>query len=281
MKVLDLTNKYKSEIQYVIHQFPDGEKHFEFLEDVHDIDIDIKCRIKSADDAFILCQICDILRETEKRIDIHVYYMMSMRMDRAMSKNRSFSLFVILSMMEPSLSALQYHNVYFYEPHSDFTCEILSDGYGTVNTEEVILPWLDKVIIPNDAIICFPDEGAKERYSSLFPDNQIIHGHKKRNEKGEITGYGITFRGDFVPTSSIYVVDDLCDGGGTFMKLADEFDKLLPGIHRTLCITHMIQEDAVYKLQNRYDQLIFTNSFEDWYTKFPNLKNKLNIIDIL
>lgn len=278
--ILDLINKDKSEIKYVIHQFPDGEKHFEFLENVSNSDIRIKCRIKSGDDLFVLLQILDIIYDwqLDNKVQLDLYYLMSMRMDRAMSKNRAFSLSIVIGIITLYKSSLEL-NVNVYEPHS----EVVKGCFDLDDYQDILLPWLEQNPIPSNALVCFPDKGAKSRYARLFPNNQIIYGDKVRNEKGEIVKYALDYNGEIQNGfTEIYVIDDLCDGGGTFVKLAEELNTQLPGIKKTLCVTHMIQIDAILKLRNYYDQLVITNSFSDWDVTLNNDRfDHVKVIDII
>lgn len=72
-------------------------------------------------------------------------------------------------------------------------------------------------------IICFPDKGASERYASLDDDPQVIMGKVRDQSTGEITGLEIVAildnPGD-LNGLKVLIVDDICDGGKTFIEAA-------------------------------------------------------------
>lgn len=84
-------------------------------------------------------------------------------------------------------------------------------------------------IVDHD-VICFPDAGASERYKYSF--NIDIHSHicfeKVRNQgTGEITGLKLLGTTDLT-NRSILIVDDICDGGMTFIKVAQALQPYRP-----------------------------------------------------
>lgn len=91
MKVLNLIRPEKSDIKFKIITFPDGEPHIK-LKGINRKDkVIVVCRITSPKDLFILLQIGDILNRHEVTFALHIYYLMSMRMDRVISFNETYS----------------------------------------------------------------------------------------------------------------------------------------------------------------------------------------------
>ena len=114
MQILNLINKEKSDIDYSISRFPDGEVQITLGEFSHKEGIAIFCRITSAEELFILMQVCDILRRHGMSFEIFVYYLMSMRMDRVMDFNRPLSLAIVCNILD-ELGAT---GIGLYCPHS-------------------------------------------------------------------------------------------------------------------------------------------------------------------
>lgn len=68
-------------------------------------------------------------------------------------------------------------------------------------------------------VLCFPDKGAAARYGSYGLD--VIYCDKVRNqETGEITGFKLVDNGVDLTNKKVLIVDDICDGGATFIKVA-------------------------------------------------------------
>lgn len=123
-------------------------------------------------------------------------------------------------------------------------------------------------IVSNYDVLIFPDEGAKNRYSKLF-DNKKYSLTKVRNQQtGEIAHMEFDTLVDI--SGSVAVVDDICDGGRTFMGVAkamagfkyDKFD---------LVVTHGIFSNAGQlecMVNDCFDKVITTDSlYRDlsWY----------------
>lgn len=60
------------------------------------------------------------------------------------------------------------------------------------------------------------------------------------------------------------VVDDLCDGGGTFIGIHNILKKLNPS-SISLWITHAVQLSGIEKVAAIYDKVYITNSYKNWF----------------
>lgn len=113
-----------------------------------------------------------------------------------------------------------------------------------------------------DAVIA-PDKGAVQRAIDVAGmlgrhGVDIYHADKKRDLKtGKILGIELT---EALPKRGRYlVVDDICDGGGTFMGLAEALD--LPGKDQLgLWVTHGIFSGKANLLRRDYGQIYTTDS---------------------
>ncbi|MEV0293436.1 phosphoribosyltransferase family protein [Nocardia sp. NPDC050710] len=88
---------------------------------------------------------------------------------------------------------------------------------------EIPLGPLAAAALPRDYdLVVAPDAGARERAGSVaaaLGGLEIVHGRKRRDPAtGRLDGF--EFPGDRVVDRRVLVVDDICDGGGTFAGLA-------------------------------------------------------------
>ena len=70
-------------------------------------------------------------------------------------------------------------------------------------------------------LICYPDKGAAERYgkTTSFP---FVYAEKVRDQlTGDILGLKLLALGQKIKGKKILIVDDICDGGMTFIKCAE------------------------------------------------------------
>jgi ribose-phosphate pyrophosphokinase len=110
-----------------------------------------------------------------------------------------------------------------------------------------------QMVLSNESYdtIIFPDKGAATRYN-VFHANKII-GNKVRDQKtGWITHYEL----QGTPKGKCLVLDDLCDGGMTFLKLAESIS--CDELH--LHVTHGLFSKGVEELLKWYDKIYTTNS---------------------
>lgn len=265
MQILNLTNKEASQISYAISHFPDGEVIIK-LGDINRKDsVWVICRITNAEELFILMQVGDILNRQGIEWHLNILYLMSMRMDRVIDFNQPFSLNVVANMIK----SLNPKEIGVVHPHSKRTLELLH----AINTVETHF-WLLDGIRNETFQVCFPDNGAFERYQKMYAQSHTppLIGAKKRNtETGKIESIVITNPEDYkgVP---IMIVDDLCDGGGTFLGIAEAIRKIDENAKISISLIHMVNPKGIENLSKTFDNVFFTNSYKDWDNLPENCK---------
>lgn len=109
--------------------------------------------------------------------------------------------------------------------------------------------------------IIAPDEGAITRATQAAEALEVplvVEASKKRDtETGKITGFAVA--GNLEPGNYL-MVDDICDGGGTFIGLADEIKDRYAGVYLDLFVTHGIFSQGTEELSKRFDIIYTTNS---------------------
>ena len=76
----------------------------------------------------------------------------------------------------------------------------------------------------------------------------------------------------------ILVVDDLCDGGGTFIGISEKLRKELRPSELSLFVTHAIQKQGIEKVAKCYDKVFITNSYKNWSEE--ELPENVNVITL-
>lgn len=271
---IDLTDKNNSPLKYERMLFNDGEPHIE----IEPIDrkrcedgVEVKVRIASMNDLYELELLHDILQRQGLPIKmLFITYLMSMRMDRVFSLERPYS----LSVMARHINALNARKVFVLEPHSGNVAYLIN------NCKEI--DWLDTILkIGNGKLIVNPDLGAQRRFEhavnmaykytpamdSIF--NATAWCEKHRDGKtGRIISLDIEKEYSLPrieqTKGQILVVDDLCDGGGTFLLLAEKLRGVRPDASLELFVTHMVNPEGLRKVSEAYDHVYITDSFADW-----------------
>jgi phosphoribosylpyrophosphate synthetase len=112
--------------------------------------------------------------------------------------------------------------------------------------------------ITESSVACYPDKGARVKYTDFY-NLPSIHGNKIRNQDtGHIEQYDLFGNCE---GKRILIVDDICDGGATFVLLADQL--YANGAEEVnLFVTHGIFSKGLKPLRNAGIKRIFTNKGE-------------------
>lgn len=276
MQILNLVNRGKSDIIYTITKFPDGEPHI-VLKDINRKDeVFVICRITNSDELFILMQVGDILNRQGIVFYLKIYYLMSMRMDRVISYDEAFSLNIVANI----INSIKPVEVIIVEPHSYRATRLINNGMSESGTK----------YIPKgkEYTYVYPDAGAEARYNAYFLHEDKVYCSKIRSfESGNLLGFSIknpeVIREN--PYKPLMLIDDLCDGGGTFIGIANEIRKIDPECDLNIYVTHMVNIKGIINLSNTFNHVWFTNSYKDWKSEFKRLSmefpGNVTQIDIL
>lgn len=148
---------------------------------------------------------------------------------------------------------------------------------GATLTDLPAAPWLDRYVAalhtrPAQPVwFVAPDKGARSRTAAAAaalsrPDRTIglIYAEKRRDpQTGALMGFGIA---DDSPAALgrdplVVIVDDICDGGGTFLGVATALTERYGPIPLHLWTTHGIHSKGLAALTGTYATLGCTDSF--------------------
>lgn len=116
-----------------------------------------------------------------------------------------------------------------------------------------------------DIVVLLPDKGAHERYNAIIKgfDHRvkILSCNKIRDPKtGKLSGFSVPKTEDLTDQSGepypILIVDDICDGGRTFIGIAEQ----LAGYDLGLYVTHGIFSKGVDELFKYFSEIYTTDS---------------------
>lgn len=256
--------------------FPDGQIHsnFDFLvysdewryriANTAQEAISVHCRITTANELLNLLYLTDVLKNKKvHKINLHIWYLMAARMDRRISDYEPYSLKVVADI----LNAQNYSEVNIFFPHSKTSLDLINNSYEMMKKQvKFYQDAIDNFSAGDMISLVLPDEGAVKRfyqsfYHQLKGSFNIVECQKKREmSTGKLSGFKVV-SGDVYARSLI--LDDLCDGGGTFVGLGEVL--LNNGAKELgLCVPHGIFSKGT-KLAG-IDKIYTTNSFKDWET---------------
>ncbi len=240
--------------------FPAGEKHIKQTEgrDLQPVEIAVFQPTPETmhDDLFTLAMWADLLAQHHEDLKtvLIMPYVPGARADRGLPFG--------LSIYAGFINELDIDQIIIFDPHSQRTPELVSgfDSLTVTYSHELFAqPHMKAVLNGYDGIIA-PDKGAVKRATDMadLANIPVYTAEKTRDfETGKLTGFAL----DGLPQGGHYLlVDDICDGGGTFLGLADAIG--LPKEQLDLYVSHgVFSKDALKNLPEKFGYVFTTNSF--------------------
>lgn len=249
----------QKEIEFKSFTFSGGEPHIKINPDFDvNQEITITQRLNSFNDLGLLCLTVDALRRMDvKVINLFIPYFPAARQDRVMIKGEALSVKVYADI----INAMQLQKVFVFDAHSEVTPAL-------VNNCEVIPnhTFIQTVIkkIGNDAKLISPDGGALKKIykvSEFLGGVDVVECSKSRDVKtGRLSGFKV-YEDDLQGVNCL-IVDDICDGGGTFVGLAEELKNKNAG-KLYLAVSHGIFNKG-FEVLDCFEKIFTTNSFKDF-----------------
>lgn len=253
--IINLAKPENSQVPVHISTYPDSQVNVEILEPINpESNYVIASRMSSYTDLIKIVATNDVLKYHGAKVSLFCPYILSSRSDRRFKENQSFDLKIVTNI----LNSCSFESITILDPHSDVLIALIDtkvfnivNGWILRDYPKDHLAWSNKTLIS-------PDAGSYKKMSKLSETLGLpmISASKSRNVSGDIT---TNFNGD-VSGKNLVIVDDICDGGGTFIKLADIL-KNLGAEHITLFVTHGIFSKGT-NLPG-IDVIVTTNSYKE------------------
>ena len=257
--------------------FPAGESHVTLSANEIKENIVIEALLDSGDRIMELLLTVDAIRRIQPatKINLTIPYFPYARQDRVCNPGEALS----VKVMADLINNLKCDRINIVDPHSDVTPALL-DNCHVVSQAEILQtsPLAKRIREENWALIA-PDAGAEKKTHEVakslssgdfIPD--VFYAGKVRDTKtGRITA--TTFHGD-VERRKVLIVDDICDGGRTFIELAKVLqDKGSKEIY--LYVTHGIFSKGLEPLQPYFTHIYC------YHTMLPIEQQESNYLTIL
>lgn len=247
---------------FELMQFPGGEPHV-LVEPryIRNQDLWIDARVHNGQEFMsLLCLLDAIQFQDPKSLSLFIPYFPGARQDRW----EGGSCFT-LNVYAQCLRQFNLDRIAVVDCHSDATIRILERVCRQVTNVEPhqVFNFSNK----DYTGLIRPDEGADYRVNAAaqaWGIGGISNCGKVRNPKtGKLSGFKVQLLN---PGKTYLMLDDICDGGGTFLGLADEIQKNQDKHHDEdyiidLCVTHGIFSKGLSDLKRRFRKIYTTDSF--------------------
>lgn len=308
---LNLVNLEESNIKYKISKFPDGQQNitldpeiayvkvnresgseWKYIkpESYHWFNVKIISHLNNFRDLELIIATTACLRELGiEKISLYTPYFVGARSDRKFEEGGNWYLRDVIC---PIINSLNFTTVTIMDPHS-FVLENLIKNFKSIDNEEVVRFGLSHTAAKSsegfskwsfeNIVLVAPDAGASHKIYKLAEKigykGNIIICSKERDTEGKLTktfvpGHGIN------PIDYI-IIDDICDGGRTFINIAQELKKKWIGFNHNpkiyLIITHGIFSAGFTELSKYFDGIYCTNSYSTVGDFYGNDMEKTNV----
>lgn len=254
---------YLKDIDHTLMRFPGGESHIKLNMEYDFSRIDkvvISNRFLDGNDLMEVLLAKDALqRRGIKNFELIMPYIPYARQDRECAEGESFSLKVFSNI----INSANFDKVIVLDAHSDVAPALINNCQNLPNT-----PYVKEAVFriaEKEIILISPDSGANKKSNKLFTDtfifSKLVKCDKVRNtHNGALTGFEV-FAEDLEGKACI-IVDDICDGGRTFIGIAKELKKKNAG-DIYLFVAHGIFSYGTMDLGIYFKKIYTTNSFKD------------------
>lgn len=192
-------------------------------------------------------------------IHLHIPYLPYARQDKKIDNNSTFNLDVFSTILNQG----KFNLVTSVDVHNVKTTNNLIENFRNLTINNLIEKSLN--YIPTD-YIAYPDFGAHSRYKNI---NKSILFEKNRDQStGKILGHRLESSEDLNRVNiakRILIVDDICDGGATFISIAKMLKEINPNLNIDLYVTHGIFSKG--------KKVLHDSGIENIYTTNSLLKN--------
>ncbi|MFN0255594.1 ribose-phosphate diphosphokinase [Pedobacter ureilyticus] len=262
--ILNLDQNFKpldgEELKFESFTFSGGEPHIKINPNFETAKgVTITHRLNSFNDLGLLCLAVDALKRMQVAIvDLYIPYFPAARQDRVMIKGEPLSVKVYADI----INSLGFKKVLVFDAHSEVTPAVLNNCEVIANHK-----FIAKVMeeIGNEAILISPDGGALKKIykvSEFLGGVEVVECSKSRNVKtGKLSGFKVY--ADDLQGKDCLIVDDICDGGGTFIGLAEELRNKNAG-KLYLAVSHGIFSKGFGELSSSFEKIFTSNSVKDF-----------------
>ena len=275
MKILDLVDQEKDgdlNLRYKISKFPDGQQSIN-LDFIHlEDEVKISSRLNDFKDLeVILCATAALRNLGVKTIHLYVPYFLGARSDRQFEEG---GINYLKDVICPIINSQNYETVTIVDAHSD-VLEACIHNYRKIDNITLVKFALTDIDNTNGAreklILVSPDAGAlKKMYhvSEFFKIENMVIANKHRDIKtGKITHTEVPGLTQEPGSKNFVIIDDICDGGRTFLEIAKtirkEREDSVFNDKIYLVVTHGIFSAGFNELKNWIDGIYCTNSVKN------------------
>ena len=243
-----------ADVEYM--KFSAGEPHVK----VTNINKAVKIywKFENFEEFMYVAMIVNVVYPSTDTLILEMPYVPFARQDRMTTKEQPFSLSVFCDM----LKTLKIDQLIVKDVHSDVFNNLMERASFDIELHTQVYCAASVIPVgssPYDCIIA-PDSGAVAKAGDFatIMEKPLVCATKVRDPlTGQLSSPTIDF-GDLKPKLAL-IPDDICDGGYTFIQLADVIKQQFPEIVLDLYVTHGVFSRGKEELNKRFNQIYVYN----------------------
>lgn len=270
IKVTHLSNMEVREVEVKVFTFSGGEQHVQIGKLKEGMKfgsrVIIEHEVRTSADLMTLVMaknaIDHLLNFVPHQVELVMLYVPYARQDRVCEKGEAFGLEAFASI----INSLNFARVTVADPHSDVTQALIKNLF-IIPQEDIAFHALRWKLRKEDFALVSPDGGALKKIFKLSKKMDLpVHCADKIRDTatGEIIRTSINV--DDFQGKNLMIVDDICDGGRTFIELAKVLRERNAG-KIELYVTHGIFSKGMKELNVNFDCI---HSFNIWENNVDN-----------
>lgn len=252
--------RFGNKVLYTIErrQFPAGETFIQLPAEVipPQGQLYITVNFEGDSDLFALALTVDALRRKlgDVPLILELPYLPYARQDRVCAPGESLSLKVVADF----INSMKFTKVVCHDVHSSVGTALIDNiEHRDLNIVARKLTTFRNVL---DTVLVSPDAGANKKvldFAKYHGYHHVVRADKTRDVlTGQITGTAVY--SEHIGSKDFLILDDICDGGRTFIELAKELRKLTDG-NIYLYVTHGIFSAGYAVFDGLIDRIYVSN----------------------
>lgn len=235
--------------------FPDGQPHVNVQGITAGDEVRVVAPIRNSQEMMELLCLSNALDNLFAiKSELVVPYLMGARSDRVMQPGDSVELRVVADL----INSCGFKKVNLFDVHSDTAQQLIHRCHNHNNGRLV------KAYDKPDAVLICPDAGAAKKIGKYVEWNpnitSVVHCIKDRDLSNGKASLRVLEYNSCLGENCV-IIDDLCDGGATFIAIA----KQIAPKHLTLIVSHGIFSKGFSELEQHFQSIITTDSYRNNY----------------
>jgi len=236
--------------------------------------ISVDAKVKNSNDMMTLLLVLNAIQLLDKGnspVYVYLWYLPYARQDRDCYPGEANG----SAVMRDLLGLMPADTIYVADVHSPqmFPINVTEVPCHTIFED-------NREMLEGITALVSPDEGSSVKVSRIAEmfNLPVVYCRKTRDcDTGVINGVEVMQGDYYIDQGDLLVVDDICDGGGTFLGLAEELKRYSKFKSLSLYVTHGIFSRGPGILLREYDNIFTTDSFYE-YTELTS--DRIKVINL-